>query len=234
MRFFVFLCSFAVVFSSIFVGGNVTYASSEEEITLTPEQQLEIEEAKKRTEEVLNSKDDGLNPNDLEEYALQKGLSLSSVDEITTQSSSAVGTYGDILVTLSSSSSGSSSWAGGHAGVVSNASGYVVESFGNKGDKNGVRHWTNNWKTRYSHVRGLYVKGASGSDYSYAASYARGKIGSPYNYNFFNKTTTSSFYCSQLAWRAWYNKGYDLDNGGAVWPVNLIDSSKTSAFYKKG
>ncbi|MDR6224207.1 YiiX/YebB-like N1pC/P60 family cysteine hydrolase [Desmospora profundinema] len=232
MRAMKLLCLIALVFSLFFVGENFTFASDEEEITLTPEQQKEVEEAKKRTQEVLQNSDDEIDTEEVEKIAKLKGVSSDIYSQ--DNSTSAVGTYGDILVTLSTSSSDSSAWAGGHAGVVSEVSGYVVEIFGNRGKLNGVRHWKNNWNTRYSHVRGLYVKGASGSEYSYAASYARNKIGKSYNYNFFNKKTTKRFYCSQLAWRAWYNKGYDLDNGGAVWPVNLIDSSKTGVFYKKG
>lgn len=36
------------------------------------------------------------------------------------------------------------------------------------------------------------------------------QVGKPYNWNFFDITTTSKFYCSQLAWRAWYNRGWIL------------------------
>ncbi|MGA9174940.1 MAG: YiiX/YebB-like N1pC/P60 family cysteine hydrolase [Thermoactinomyces sp.] len=186
--------------------------------SFTPEQLKEIAKAEQKTRYVAAH---------WKEIKQVKKPSSSSV------SIQSVGQAGDILVTLDGTSS-SSMWAGGHAGVVSDVSGYVVESFGNKGDLNGVRHWPNDWDTRYNQVKGLRVNGATSGDYAYAASYARQQIGKPYNYNFFDITTTSSFYCSQLAWRAFYNLGYDLNDGGAVWPVDLIESPLTYAFYSKG
>ncbi|WP_051272054.1 YiiX/YebB-like N1pC/P60 family cysteine hydrolase [Shimazuella kribbensis] len=147
----------------------------------------------------------------------------------------AIGEPGDILVTLDGTSAGFE-WAGGHTGVVSDVPGYVVESFGNKSiEKNGVRHWVNDWKTRYKKVKALWVEGATLNDYAYAASYNREQIGKAYNYNFFNIKTTTRFYCSQLVWRAWYNRGWDLNYGGsAVWPVDLIKSPHTIAYYSQG
>ncbi len=186
--------------------------------SFTPDQLKEIAKAKQKTRYVATHWDEikqAKNP-------VSGSVSIESVRQA-----------GDILVTLDGTSS-SSMWAGGHAGVVSDMSGYVVESFGNKGDLNGVRHWPNDCDTRYNQVKGLRVNGAASGDYAYAASYARQQIGKPYNYNFFNITTTGSFYCSQLAWRAFYNLGYDLNDGGAVWPVDLIESPLTYAFYSKG
>jgi uncharacterized protein YycO len=150
-------------------------------------------------------------------------------------SGNAIGEPGDILVTLDGTSSGFE-WAGGHAGIVSDVPGYVVESFGNKKQGlNGVRHWVNDWKTRFKKVKALWVKGAKAQDYAYVATYNRQQIGKSYNYNFFNITTTSRFYCSQLVWRAWYNRGWNLNYGGfAVWPVDLIKSPYTIAYYSQG
>ncbi len=146
----------------------------------------------------------------------------------------AVGLPGDILVTLDGTSSGSLAWHGGHAAVVADVSGYTVESLGNKGDMNGVRHWVNDWTTRYGKVKGLRGSGADETDYSYAASYARLQIGKPYNYNFFNIEKTSSFYYSQLVWRAFFNLNFDLNDGWAVCPVDLIESPLSYAFYSQG
>lgn len=147
----------------------------------------------------------------------------------------AIGNPGDILVTLDGTSSGFE-WAGGHTGIVSNMSGYVVESYGNQRlGSNGVRHWVNDWKTRYTKVKALWVDGAKANDYTYVAAYNREQIGKAYNYNFFNISTTDRFYCSQLVWRAWYNRGWDLNYGGsAVWPVDLIKSNHTIAYYSQG
>ncbi|MBA4600985.1 YiiX/YebB-like N1pC/P60 family cysteine hydrolase [Thermoactinomyces mirandus] len=190
--------------------------------SLTPEQQQDVLRAKARTQKAIATWD-----NQISHQPDRK--SSSGI-----KAQAAIGLPGDILVTLDGTSSGSLSWAGGHAAVVSDLSGYTVESFGNKGDLNGVRHWINDWTTRYEKVKGLRVSGASNADYSYAASYARAQIGKPYNYNFFNIETTSSFYCSQLVWRAFYNRGFDLNDGWAVWPVDLVESPLTYAFYSQG
>lgn len=204
-----------------FVLGTSSYTSAEEseELILTQEQQEELDLAKQRTEEVINNWED-VKPVELE------NLDVNDIGIY------AVGSGGDILVTLDTVSSGSSAWAGGHAGIVYDNT-TVVESFGNKGDLNGVRKWANDWNTRYDHFKQLRVSGASSTNYSSAKSYASTKVGLPYNYNFFNIDTTSSFYCSQLVWRAWNHQGYDLNDGGAVWPVDLIESSNTYVVYSQ-
>lgn len=147
----------------------------------------------------------------------------------------AIGNPGDILVTLDGTSAGLD-WAGGHTGIVSDVSGYVVEAFGNKKiGQNGVRHWINDWKTRYKKVKALWVDGAKANDYTSVATYNRQQIGKGYNYNFFNIKTTARFYCSQLVWRAWFNRGWNLNYGGsAVWPVDLIKSPYTIVYYSQG
>ncbi|MFC7441124.1 YiiX/YebB-like N1pC/P60 family cysteine hydrolase [Laceyella putida] len=205
------LCLFGVLFCAAPVG----HAASPP-ISYTPLQQQDIQQAKEKTKQAIANWDNGA--------GTRSDASVTG----------AIGAPGEILVTLDGTSSGSSAWAGGHAAVVSDVAGYTVESFGNKGDLNGVRHWVNDWSTRYTKVKGLRVQGATGADYSYAASYNRQQIGKPYNYNFFNVTTTSSFYCSQLVWRAYYNRGYDLNDGLAVWPVDLIESPLTYEFYSQG
>jgi uncharacterized protein YycO len=191
---------------------------------------LEIKEAKERTQQELNNPSKVLEMEKLQSIAKERGIDIQNLS----LSGTSVGTKGDVLVTLSTASNSLGAWVGGHAAIVSTLSGYTVESFGNRGSLNGVRHWSNDWGSRYDHVRGMWVKGASDSKYTSAASFARGQIGKPYNLNFFNKTTTSSYYCSQLVWRAWYNQGYDLDDGFAVWPVDLIQSPHTIIFYSKG
>ncbi|MCS1351038.1 YiiX/YebB-like N1pC/P60 family cysteine hydrolase [Mechercharimyces sp. CAU 1602] len=197
---------------------------------LTPAELADLEEGIRDTQEELKNGKKTVDPQDFQEYVKDKGLSSEEAEN--QLHSNRVGTKGDIVVTLSGTSGGSA-WAGGHAGVVQSNNYYVTESFG-IGSKKGVQRRTNNWKARYSHVRGLWVRGADGADYSYAAAYSKAKIGKPYNYNFYNKTTTSRFYCSQLAWRSWKNRGFELDNGGAVWPVNLINDGDTKTFYSKG
>lgn len=146
----------------------------------------------------------------------------------------AIGNPGDLLVTLDNTIP-LLDWAGGHTAIVSNNPAYTVESFGDKLGQNGVRYWVNDWRTRYQKVKALWVDGARANDYNYVASYNEAQVGKGYNYNFFNIWTTDHFYCSQLAWRAWYNRGWDLNFGGlAVWPVDLLRTPYTIAYYSQG
>jgi len=45
------------------------------------------------------------------------------------------------------------------------------------------------------------------------AGYCRAQIGKPYNLNFLNAETEESFYCSQLAYKAYQQIGIDLNTG---------------------
>ena len=145
-----------------------------------------------------------------------------------------LGTCGDILVTYSFSSFGTDVAAVGHAAIVHNNSNYTVESF----PDGGVAVYDNNWRDK-SNVYGVRVKGASLNDYRNAASYAlsQAKAKKPYNWNFFNKGTTDSFYCSQLVWRSWKNQGYEVDRMNLgdwepVSPAELVGGSQTYVFYQ--
>lgn len=48
------------------------------------------------------------------------------------------------------------------------------------------------------------------------ASYCLAQIGKPYNINFFDSSTENSFYCSQLAYKAYLACGIDLNTGKGV------------------
>lgn len=54
-------------------------------------------------------------------------------------------------------------------------------------------------------------------------NYASSRIGAPYSYNFADKTSTGSFYCSKLVWQAWKSVGVDLAPGkvGEVSPNDI-------------
>lgn len=188
-------------------------------LNLTEEQAAEVKMKKAQTEELR------MNWNQRKEE-VKKTLK----EEASVQVAGCIGSYGDILVTLDGLSIGSLAWAGGHAGLVEDSN-TVIECFGNKGNLNGVRRWPNDWAIRYDGVNGLRVNGATLAKYQAAKAEGGKHVGKPYNYNFFYITTTNSFYCSQLVWRAWYNQGFDLNDGGAVWPVDLIESSLTYSFY---
>jgi cell wall-associated NlpC family hydrolase len=45
-----------------------------------------------------------------------------------------------------------------------------------------------------------------------ASTYAMQQAGKPYNYNYPDKETEGSFYCSELVWRAYQTQGIDLDS----------------------
>jgi hypothetical protein len=45
------------------------------------------------------------------------------------------------------------------------------------------------------------------------AAYCRAQIGKPYNLNFLNAETDETFYCSQLAYKAYQQIGVDLNTG---------------------
>jgi hypothetical protein len=48
------------------------------------------------------------------------------------------------------------------------------------------------------------------------AAYCLAHIGKPYNLNFLNSETEESFYCSQLAYKAYQQVGIDLNTGLAI------------------
>ena len=48
------------------------------------------------------------------------------------------------------------------------------------------------------------------------AAYCLAQIGKPYNLNFLNSETEESFYCSQLAYKAYQQVGIDLNTGLAM------------------
>lgn len=48
------------------------------------------------------------------------------------------------------------------------------------------------------------------------AAYSRAQVGKPYNLNFLNAETEESFYCSQLAYKAYQRIGINLNTGLAM------------------
>ncbi|GEB34810.1 MULTISPECIES: YiiX/YebB-like N1pC/P60 family cysteine hydrolase [Brevibacillus] len=160
----------------------------------------------------------------------------------TTSGTGQIGTYGDILITLDSGSESSGTFYGGHAAIVSeDSNSWTIESFAKGWSPqapkiDGVYWHINDWANRYDTVAGYHVKKASLSDYTDAALYAEDNLYKPYNFNYFDKWDTTSFYCSQIVWRAWYNQGFNLDSDGGdeVWPEDIANSSKVIPFYSAG
>ncbi|MDD7267193.1 MAG: YiiX/YebB-like N1pC/P60 family cysteine hydrolase [Lachnospiraceae bacterium] len=84
---------------------------------------------------------------------------------------------------------------------------------------------------------GVTVKRTTNLEDRTAADWCYNQIGKPYNFNFLNTETRSSFYCSQLVWAAFLdNFGINLDTssfGGAVHPLELAASPETRVIYEK-
>ena len=116
-----------------------------------------------------------------------------------------------------------------HAAMVDSDPQKVLEVY-----QNNVENRANDWRTRYKKVLILRPK-TNEETIKGAIKYGHTKLGTHFNFDFFNKTTTKQFYCSQFVWRCYFNNGQDLDrNGGrAVFPYDLI-SDKATIVYKQG
>ena len=65
-----------------------------------------------------------------------------------------------------------------------------------------------------SPIDGLEVSEEEGHELrATVAAYCRAQIGKPYNLNFLDAETEKSFYCSQLAYKAYQQIGIDLNTG---------------------
>lgn len=118
----------------------------------------------------------------------------------------------------------------GHAGIIYSES-TVIEAM-----PEGVVRKSNNWYSRYKTCYGAYVKNISQAQKDKAANWAKGQMGKPYNYDFYNPNTRKAFYCSQLVWAAYKDTlGINLENaalcGNAIHPSELLMSSRVSVFY---
>lgn len=194
----------------------------------------------------LYSRDQALIKSHFENRSADKNLYYKEtlpIEKYTTRnSSSSLGTYGDILVVYSFSSFGINVGATGHAAIVHTDSSRTIESvpaWFDTSKKDGVWFYPNDWKSR-SKVYGVRVKGANSTHYTNAAKYAiqQANLRKKYNLNFFDKGTTKSFYCSQLVWRAWKNQGFDIDRMNLgdwepVSPAELVGGGNTYVFYHK-
>ncbi len=119
----------------------------------------------------------------------------------------------------------------GHVAIV-DARGGIVSIIEAQTDS-GVRILTGTeldaWERGYSSVEGYHVPlwWYNGNVVRLnAVMYANSKIGQRYNWLFWYKTSTTSTYCSQLIWQAYYVQGFDMDaDGGAVvYPRDLTRS----------
>jgi uncharacterized protein YycO len=247
-----FALSSSLIFSHVFADGGVV---------VDPDEKKLIEQENAETLEFLRTADNKIDVAAVKEELKKQGV--ANVDQLPIsedgghpnpialaegkgkifKNKGQIGTAGNVLVTLDGSSSSSLI---GHAGIVSdevpegkkeNRNTLVVESFPkDKNHPDGVYHYRNNWAIRYKTVKGMHISGADTVAYRTAAQDARFQIGKPYNWNFLSKKRVDRFYCSQLVWRAWYNRGRDIDGDGGliVTPNDIIKDNDTAAFYSQG
>jgi len=146
---------------------------------------------------------------------------------------------GDVYVSFSGTTSGIDFALVGHASLVETSGGvWCISSWPEKdGHVNGVQYEYNYWPGR-NKIYGLRVTNGTSTSRATAVSTARNYVNTtpriPYNWNFLNKFTTSSFYCSQLVWRCWKTAGIDIDRfpyDTVVSPAELTGSNMTVLFY---
>jgi uncharacterized protein YycO len=108
----------------------------------------------------------------------------------------------------------------------------------------GVQREANDWNdpTRRTTCFAVDVIRTTDSQESAAVDWCARQAGKPYNFNFLNITTRSSFYCSQLTWAA-FKDLYDIDLNTDEWaiggsnpvhPVEFVHSNETTLIYRQG
>jgi uncharacterized protein YycO len=111
----------------------------------------------------------------------------------------------------------------------------------------GVQRERNNWNdpTRHFTCFALDVIRTNASQESAVVDWCANQTGKPYNFNFLNVDTRSSFYCSQLVWAAFKDLyGINMDPMNIpvapgktytpIHPLNLVDSDETALLYRQG
>ena len=124
----------------------------------------------------------------------------------------------------------------GHAAIVYSKS-QVVESLAD-GVVVGRNDWYSTKKTCYAGS----VRSTSSTQDAAVADWCYKKRGTPYNYNYFNTSTRSKFYCSQLVYAGFLdNYGINLNTsdfnvpgvGNPVHPLELLDNDYTYVTYRQ-
>jgi uncharacterized protein YycO len=166
----------------------------------------------------------------LKPVMLDKGAAKTSIQGIA--SSMPIGSYptrnGVILVT---SDPYKDLIPTGHAAIIYTST-LVIESV-----SNGVINGPNNWNITKGTCYGVTVDGTTLAQDNEASNWCASKRGLPYNKNYLNPYTRSSFYCSQLVYAAFLDKyGIDLNTISylqAVHPMELVNTPKTRTIYQK-
>lgn len=133
---------------------------------------------------------------------------------------------GYIFATLDNTTS---SWNHGHAGLGGN-NGETIESFPSTGVAVFSNGYSKNWSS--CSTGGIYsINGASSSQYDSAKNYAYNKVGTPYSLSLVDGDST--YYCSELVYKAWKNAGITVGTNvaGFITPKSIMDSSNTRLVY---
>ena len=148
---------------------------------------------------------------------------------------------GYVLATKDGTTQSSSSFIG-HAGLVLSSRRTVESSPWENGVYEGS---SEDWMGRengHPKKSTLYILMPNVTKYPYkyydetypASDWAYTQIGKPYNWNYFDRKTKDSYYCSQLVWRAYLDKlDIDLCPGAWSWvsPGDIIESKELEIFY---
>lgn len=92
----------------------------------------------------------------------------------------------------------------GHSAIIYSTT-QVIESV-----SSGVVFGKNDWNTSKGSCAAVTVSSTTALQDAGAADWCRGKVGLPYNYDYYNIDTRSKFYCSQLVWAS-FNDNYGID-----------------------
>ncbi|GFZ32937.1 hydrolase [Clostridium zeae] len=127
----------------------------------------------------------------------------------------------------------------GHGAIVYSAS-EVVEAL-----NTGVVIGKNNWNTTRNSCAAGTVTSTTVDQDAAAAEWCKSKVGTPYNYDYYNMSTRSKFYCSQLVWASFKdNYGIDLNTdsydistfgytiASAIHPTELLTNDKVVVTYR--
>ena len=125
---------------------------------------------------------------------------------------------GNILISLSASTYG---FQHGHAAILSDKEGMVIEALPKPGviQQSASKYWST-----VNDEREFYVDKATWANYDGAIKYAKNQIGEPYKI----KTTlsnTSEWYCSKLVYKAFDSQGIDIGPPGLVKPLIILPAN---------
>lgn len=123
----------------------------------------------------------------------------------------------------------------GHAAIIySNKK--VIEAL-----SGGVTYGANDWNKAKTTCYAVTTYKTTREKDEQAADYCKGKIGKPYNYNYYDMGTRKKFYCSHLVRSAYLDKfnidlntsDFDLGKLKAIHPLELATTDKTYMIYAK-